>query len=354
MELKQVVDEKPSIINQDKQQNSSFASIADERVNAEPQAPAYPETHKNKEKMPRKNTFQKVKSAELSDILGDPKAPNSPSRSSIKKRAMAPSRFGQDPMRRLMALQNMQKRRKSMALPSNFNAKIVWRRTRNRLMAIHRLNAIAREIQLYGSPAFAKDEVQYYRLVRSVKGDAISKMDQKKTKEKMMQSCCIIYPDSKFKFVWTMVMLTIMLYTIIIQPIRLAFLPVERVDAWFVIQIIVDIIQMIDIFVSCSSAYNDNENELVVSRKTIASQYLKRSFSIDFIACFPFSLILTCGGYYNYSKVAIALDKGQKIIRLYEILKMIGLVKVARGETNFGLIDVIINKLQLNVSIFIS
>jgi len=267
----------------------------------------------------------------------------------------ANSRFCEDPVRRLLRLREGIKKR--AVTPENershFNAREKWKRIRNILRGIHRLNYIAREIQLYGSPAISADEVQYSRLVQAVKRHPITmtSMDLETHVKKQKPSWLIIYPEGGFKIGWTFVMVFVVMYSIIMQPLRLAFLTHETYDAWWVIQLIVDILLILDVFISCCTAFENEEGELVTSHIKIFHEYLRSWLAVDLIACFPFSLILTASGAYDTSHYAIILDKTQKLIRLYELLKMLSILKWSKGGGKNNVLNMIIDSLQMNMSI---
>ena len=83
------------------------------------------------------------------------------------------------------------------------------------------------------------------------------------------------------------------MFTCIVTPARLAFdfkddstTDDEGVDHWEIINYIVDICFLIDIFFTFNSAYIDEDFKVISSRKVIAVNYLKGWFTIDFVAIF--------------------------------------------------------------------
>jgi len=270
----------------------------------------------------------------------------------------AESPINQENLRKLLVLRNMQKKRKStVLLQPQFNPKEKWKRASKVLSAIHRLGYIAKELQLYGNPAFANDRPQYRRLAHAVNPDACnekgSKAFKKKTEKSGIKYWFLIQPNSKFKIFWMIVMIIIMLYVISIQPLRLAFIERESKDAWFAIQLVVDIILFFDIIITCCTTYLGENGKLIKSHKILFWNYVKTIwFYSDLMAAFPYSLVMTLNGAYEKQKYATDEDYNQKYLRLYELIKMLVFFKWMKGESATEIINLLANKLQMNMSIF--
>ena len=58
------------------------------------------------------------------------------------------------------------------------------------------------------------------------------------------------------------------------MPYRMAFIEPVWLDAWFFIELTVDILFMVDVIVNLCSAFYDSEGELVTDRKIIFLTYL--------------------------------------------------------------------------------
>jgi phosphoglycerol transferase MdoB-like AlkP superfamily enzyme len=101
---------------------------------------------------------------------------------------------------------------------------------------------------------------------------------------------CILMPSDKFKTIWTVVIVILLVYTAIFVPFKIAF--IEQ-DSTFttILDTTVDVLFGVDIIVSFLSAVEDKNGKLVTSHKGIARIYLRGWFWLDFLACFPFQLI---------------------------------------------------------------
>ena len=99
---------------------------------------------------------------------------------------------------------------------------------------------------------------------------------------------CLIMPEDKFKAVWNMIIVILLMYTAIFVPFRIAFVQTDS-SSIVVFEQIVDIIFGIDILVNFLSATEDTEsNTLIYKHKDIAKKYIKSWFILDLVACFPF------------------------------------------------------------------
>ena len=112
-----------------------------------------------------------------------------------------------------------------------------------------------------------------------------------------------------------------MIYICIVLPYRVAFL--EDEDGWMIPDIILDVFFFLEIVISFFTAYNDENDTLIVSHKRICSNYLKTWFIFDFLSAFPFENVLFD---IKYSK----LIKLSRLPRLYRLIRIIKLMKMLR------------------------
>lgn len=62
-------------------------------------------------------------------------------------------------------------------------------------------------------------------------------------------------------------------------------------DVWHYIDLVADFFFLIDVFVTCFSAYHDDDGVLITSNKEIFKSYLKGWFIVDIIASIPINLM---------------------------------------------------------------
>ena len=107
----------------------------------------------------------------------------------------------------------------------------------------------------------------------------------------------------------------ILLFIAVVTPYRIAFIDIDSLD-WVLIDLAVDIIFAIDIILNFLTAYFDDDDNLITSRKIIACSYLKSWFFVDLIATIPISSIL------KFSKDYNSLARIARLPRLYRLLKI--------------------------------
>ena len=97
---------------------------------------------------------------------------------------------------------------------------------------------------------------------------------------------CLIMPDSPFSFIWSLVMLTLLLYTSIVTPFVVAFVPYPPFT-FTIWELFIDALFFSDIIINFFTPYYEN-GLLVTSKLKIAKRYLKSWFILDLVACIPF------------------------------------------------------------------
>jgi len=98
----------------------------------------------------------------------------------------------------------------------------------------------------------------------------------------------IIYPEDKLKAFWDMIILVFVIITCLYAPISLAFNDENQAFNYLVLDWIINVFFIGDIFVNCLTAYYDGEFSLVKNHRMIIKRYLMSRFIIDLIAVIPF------------------------------------------------------------------
>lgn len=127
----------------------------------------------------------------------------------------------------------------------------------------------------------------------------------------------IVFHYSPFKAVWDWVVLLLVVYTAVFTPFTVAFLLNEDekrahlnkhastrlfqkqqigADPFVILDLIVDLMFLVDIFISFRTTYVNKEGEAVYDPMVIAKNYLKGWFLIDAIAAMPYDLIFFGSG----------------------------------------------------------
>lgn len=130
----------------------------------------------------------------------------------------------------------------------------------------------------------------------------------------------IVHPNKKFKGIWNVVVLFMLLYSSIFSPFILAFGDSFDQDAIFIAETMISALFFVDFCVNCSTAYYDRNEILVIKRSKIILKYLKGWLLIDFTCWFPFELIFGASG--QSSKMLLRLSRIPKLYRLFRISRL--------------------------------
>ena len=133
----------------------------------------------------------------------------------------------------------------------------------------------------------------------------------------------LIPPNSTFYQVWDVLAFFFLVYTAIVTPFEIAFLPVSLSDPIFWFNRLCDLFFFLDtIFVFFTPYQDPNTNAYVVDHKIIAKRYLRFWFWIDIISLVPFDLIsyLTNSGNVQHLFV----------LRLFRLLRLVRLLRLFR------------------------
>ena len=120
---------------------------------------------------------------------------------------------------------------------------------------------------------------------------------------------------SPFKAIWDWLVLALVTYTAVVTPYIASFVLTmdqekeqlseeegfhesnnyEYSDPLVIVDYVVDIMFVIDIFINFRTTYVDSSNEIISSPCRIAVHYLKTWFIIDIVAAIPFELLFMIG-----------------------------------------------------------
>jgi hypothetical protein len=145
-----------------------------------------------------------------------------------------------------------------------------------------------------------------------------------------------------FKRNWTLGVLVLVVYSTIMIPMEFAF-PNERfTEPW--LQVAIDLIFIVDVFLTWNTSFMDANGEEVFDKKKIRKNYLKLWFWIDFLACFPLELVWTwmnpgAGGADDLKgKILLRLLKFPRLLRMGRLFKYLERFKYAGCWRVFRLI----------------
>ena len=142
--------------------------------------------------------------------------------------------------------------------------------------------------------------------------------------------------DSNFHVIWDLIGFICIIYQMFVTPYRICF-DADSYGVWYFIEIFIDSIFILDIFVSFNTSYID-KGILVAERKKVIWNYLKGWFLMDLIASFPYTYIIE---YFvirdeaqdtndlSYLKTP-SLLRLLKIIRILKVLRLLWVLKLKR------------------------
>ena len=145
-----------------------------------------------------------------------------------------------------------------------------------------------------------------------------------KSKSRQAVPFSIILPDSLFKELWNIYIGILLIYSALVVPFTSSFYDLQPGDFLLNLDVMIDISFIIDFIISLNTAFYNEDNVLILSRKSIMMNYFKNGMIIDFFSSFPFSLFdATSTGYSKFLRI-LRLRALTKLLKLSKIFKMIG------------------------------
>lgn len=130
---------------------------------------------------------------------------------------------------------------------------------------------------------------------------------------------------------WQFVMGILILYSIIIVPLRLGF-DYDAEGGWLAWELIIDGLFFLDIILNFRTAFYDEEKMLVYDKRTIMVRYAKGWFIVDFISTVPFDELAAVFAKFSTTEEDFDLlpTKLLRLVRIVRLLKLARLVKLSR------------------------
>jgi CRP-like cAMP-binding protein len=223
--------------------------------------------------------------------------------------------------------------------PISSKYKYVWKRVRIKIRAAIILKKLIHDINLYGSSQLnlqlytleseKEDQNLFRRASRVFSGAEF--IEQSETSPFL-----VILPHSKFKSIWNILIVVILIYTATATPFLLAFYDISEFLITYWIDNTINILFFIDFIINFLTAYYDEKNDLVVNRAKIAIKYCKGWMVIDLLSWFPFDLLQ------NQSNSSGALTRFLRLPKLYRLMRLSRLFKLLKTHANKEMI----NKIQ--------
>ena len=135
-----------------------------------------------------------------------------------------------------------------------------------------------------------------------------------------------IHPHKRFKIIWDMVLMLVILYSIVVIPYRLAA-HVDAEGAWLALETSFDVFFGMDLILNFFTSYIDPKSgELETRLGMIAKNYLRHWFVVDFLSTIPMDLI-TEAFFDNASNL-----RGARLIRAFRLVKLVRLSRLMKVD----------------------
>eukprot|EP00854_Cymbomonas_tetramitiformis_P011996 gene11996-14172_t len=155
---------------------------------------------------------------------------------------------------------------------------------------------------------------------RGMEGELFSEVCQ--TENKKFQY--VISPDNGFKKYWDMLISLLVLYNGMKIPFDIGFGKSEQYvepNALKIFDWSVDGLFLFDIFLTFRTGFHDKEGLPVLDPSRIRTRYLASTFLIDFVATFPFEILLKLLSTVKIATIVLQLFKVPRMLRLQRLLK---------------------------------
>ncbi|KAL1528438.1 hypothetical protein AB1Y20_009785 [Prymnesium parvum] len=146
----------------------------------------------------------------------------------------------------------------------------------------------------------------------------------------------VLLPFGKIRLTWDSIMFVLVAYTALVLPIQLAFSTTGNFPRGLTdFEYAMDFIFMFDIVLNFRTAYVQDAM-LVVDRRLIRLNYMRRWFPIDLIGSFPLDLFLRLFNSAGNSTSFVTLVKVLKVPKLLRIGRFLKRLEKVEGAANVG------------------
>jgi len=233
----------------------------------------------------------------------------------------------------------------------------LWRRALFKIKVRAALQKVNEDILVYGTTNELTDLNQQYKInidqvieKKARKQENFRKFTSDCYDESVVYSC-LLHPDSRFKKVWNVLMVLLLMYTAVIVPYRIAFEEQVFWDIWTMMDLSIDGFFMADVVVNFFSIELNEDGSTEVRRGAIAKNYLKSWFLVDITSCFPMTIVdyfsnptpsSTTHSKYN------SLVKVARLPRMYKLLRIVRVIKLLKAYTHNPAFERFQDFLQIN------
>ena len=159
----------------------------------------------------------------------------------------------------------------------------------------------------------------------------------------------LVAEDSSWRVHWDMVVILLIIFYIILMPLRSSFRRTTHVDfihirgIWLYLELGADAIFCADVLVNFRTSYRLKDGTLITDPRAIAMRYLKTWFFLDFISSFPIDFVFLFIREQNDSSKSIKFVRTIRVLRYSKVLRVMRLYnlngRLLNSTLNPGLIQ---------------
>lgn len=178
-----------------------------------------------------------------------------------------------------------------------------------------------------------KSNVKYIKAGKGSKSMNDSYVDNS---ENLVKKGCMIYPYNGTKTAWDLWVMLLLVYTALFVPYQVCFMD-ETSDGLFMFGLIVDASFLTDVVITFFTAI-DQSGKIIDDRGTIAKNYFKLWFWIDFFSSIPFQLLekFDSGESSAGNEKALRLARLPRLYRLIRILRLVKMFRITKMDEKGG------------------
>ncbi|KAF4666887.1 Potassium voltage-gated channel sub H member 5 [Perkinsus olseni] len=155
-----------------------------------------------------------------------------------------------------------------------------------------------------------------------------------RVKETLQRSECFVWPDSRFRRTWDLILLFLILYQAVTVPLLLAFPYIHLSGGYKLFEDVVTVFFLLDVLVNFCTGYQRPNGVIEMGAKEVALHYLKGWFLLDLLASFPYSWIITAA-----AGTDSAASRGPNLLRIIRVGRIARGLKLVRVLKLKGVMD---------------
>ena len=160
--------------------------------------------------------------------------------------------------------------------------------------------------------------------------DCFSSEEEDETEHiEIRKSRLIINPEGKFKYFWDHLNILMVLYVAIFAPLKFSFFDNKDYPLWDYLEMAVDFFFFVDLILNFFTPIYINY-KLELNHLSIAKEYLKFWFWLDFLSIFPFQILLNGVADYSIFLKVARLPRLWKVLRAAKLLRTFRVARKSR------------------------